>query len=162
MDLRNTNHTPFSLQEKHCVVLSPTVSKVLSTTLETKSSAANLKSCIKNAVVIFCDLSGFQQLSVKYGDITCARLVDSLFSEFDVLAADLHLSPLKTNGDQYIAVGFSGEHSSTTHSLLNALVNAIEFAFRARELVNSNDLLASSSSQLRVGIATGSLLAGQS
>ncbi len=146
MDLRNTNHTPFSLQEKHCVVLSPTVSKVLSTTLETKSSAANLKSCIKNAVVIFCDLSGFQQLSVKYGDITCARLVDSLFSEFDVLAADLHLSPLKTNGDQYIAVGFNGEHSSTTHSLLNALVNAIEFAFRARELVNSNDLLASSSS----------------
>ena len=81
MDLRNTNHTPFSLQGKHCGVLSPTVSKVLNSTLETKSSAANLKSCIKNAVVIFCDLSGFQQLSVKYGDITCARLVDSLFSE---------------------------------------------------------------------------------
>jgi len=162
MDLRNSNHTPFSLQEKRCGVLSPTVSEVLSSTLETKSSAAGLKSCIKNAVVIFCDLSGFQQLSVRYGDITCARLVDSLFSEFDVLAADLHLSPLKTNGDQYIAVSFSGEHSSTTHSLLNTLVNAIEFAFRARELVNSNDLLASSSSQLRVGIATGSLLAGQS
>ena len=42
MDLRNTNHTPFTLQEKHCVVLSPTVSKVLSPTLETKSSAATI------------------------------------------------------------------------------------------------------------------------
>ncbi|WP_334018274.1 adenylate/guanylate cyclase domain-containing protein [Alteromonas sp. S015] len=162
MDLRNINNTTSSLREHHNVLMSPRSLGVESSVLTPDGSAVGFKSCIKKAVVIFCDLSCFQYLSIKYGDIMCARLVDTLFFEFDELAADLSLSPLKTNGDQYIAVSFSSDNSHDTHSLLNALQNTIEFALRARELVNSNALLASSSSQLRVGIATGHVVAGQS
>jgi hypothetical protein len=52
------------------VELPPTVPKEVSTTLETKSRAANKKSGIKKAVVMQSDLSGYQQPSVKHGDIT--------------------------------------------------------------------------------------------
>lgn len=59
MDLCNMNYIFFLLQEKYCVVFFFMVLKELSLMLENKSSVVNLKSCIKNVVVIFCDLLGF-------------------------------------------------------------------------------------------------------
>ncbi|WP_421712463.1 adenylate/guanylate cyclase domain-containing protein [Alteromonas abrolhosensis] len=118
--------------------------------------------CLKSAVVIFCDLSGFQQLTVQLGDINCTGMVENLFSEFDALAAAFGLSPLKTNGDQYIVAGFCNNSACAKDALETSINNAIKFALRARNLVRNDTLLSSSFSQLRVGIATGLVLAGQS
>ena len=108
------------------------------------------KQRVENTVVIFADLSGFQQF-----------------------AAD--------NGDQYIAVGFSARpkhilprsfntnihqraslKESLCRSVREAVSSAFHFACKARDEVNSHPLLVSSSCYLRVGIATGSVIAGRS
>ncbi|AXT40528.1 adenylate/guanylate cyclase domain-containing protein [Alteromonas sp. BL110] len=129
---------------------------------------------VQSAVVIFCDLSNYQLIAKQYGDTMCTGIVETLFSQFDDIANDLSLQPLKTNGDQYIAVGFCSEFSLARTSLQHAHQYelfpvfqdvahcAIEFAIKARNLVSSNTLLKSSSCQLRSGIAAGALLAGYS
>lgn len=134
----------------------------------------SVKHEVQCAVVIFCDLSNYQGLAVQYGDTMCTGIVETLFSQFDETANDLALVPLKTNGDQYIAVGFCSEssfaksclHVAYQHEPFRVLQDAahcaMEFAIKARNLVSSHTLLMSSSCQLRSGIAAGALLAGYS
>tara|TARA_Y100000296_G_scaffold57879_1_gene66615 strand:+ start:301 stop:1149 length:849 start_codon:yes stop_codon:yes gene_type:complete len=139
-----------------------------------KSNAPRLKHKVHNAVVVFCDLSNYQCLAEQYGDMMCTGIVEALFSQFDNIASDLQLIPLKTNGDQYIAVGFCCNNNLAEPSLhyiyqdearntFREVANhAIEFAIKTRNQVSSNATLYSSSCQLRVGIASGALLTGYS
>lgn len=137
-------------------------SQIPTKSLIKQNKGVSVKHTVKNAVVIFCDLSKFQQLTAQYGDITCSSIVESLFSQFDEIATSLQLTPLKTNGDQYIAVSFCADDTSSTISLSRCVSNTIEFALKARNLVNSNPVLVSSSCHLRVGIATGDVVARDS
>ena len=139
------------------------------------------KQRVENTVVIFADLSGFQQFAADYGDMTCMGVVEGLFEKFDEFARLHQLTPLKTNGDQYIAVGFSAHpkhilpssfntnihqraslKESLCRSVRDAVSAAFHFACKARDEVNSHPLLVSSSCYLLVGIATGSVIAGRS
>ena len=107
--------------------------------------------------------------------------VEGLFEKFDEFARLHQLTPLKTNGDQYIAVGFSAHpkhilpssfntnihqraslKESLCRSVRDAVSAAFHFACKARDEVNSHPLLVSSSCYLRVGIATGPVIAGRS
>lgn len=137
-------------------------SQISTKPLVKQNKSVSAKHTVKAAVVIFCDLSKFQQFTAQYGDITCSSIVESLFTQFDGIASPLQLTPLKTNGDQYIAVSFCADDTSSTTSLSRCVRNTIEFALKARNLVSSNPVLFSSSCQLRVGIATGSVVAGDS
>jgi class 3 adenylate cyclase len=125
-------------------------------------SVLGLKHNMPHAVVIFCDLSNFQFLTEQYGDMMCTNIVESLFDQFDEMATHLKLTPLKTNGDQYIAVGFCSKDYFNDEALHPQAISAIEFGVKARNLVSSNALLMSSSCHLRVGIATGPLITGHS
>ena len=133
-------------------------SQISTKPLVKQNKSVSAKHTVKAAVVIFCDLSKFQQFTAQYGDITCSSIVESLFTQFDGIASPLQLTPLKTNGDQYIAVSFCADDTSSTTSLSRCVRNTIEFALKARNLVSSNPVLFSSSCQLRVGIATGSVV----
>lgn len=138
------------------------------------NKAVSVKHEVQCAVVIFCDLSNYQGLAKQYGDTMCTGIVETLFSQFDETAYDLALVPLKTNGDQYIAVGFCSEpsfakpylHNAYQHEPFRVLQDvahcAMDFAIKARNLVSSHTLLMSSSCQLRSGIAAGALLTGYS
>lgn len=162
MDLNTTNGTNTLSNERPHANNSVVNSLIFSSSLMHENKRINSRYCLKSAVVIFCDLSGFQQLTVQLGDINCTGMVENLFSEFDALAAAFGLSPLKTNGDQYIVAGFCNNSACAKDALETSINNAIKFALRARNLVRNDTLLSSSFSQLRVGIATGLVLAGQS
>ena len=127
-----------------------------------KKRDISIKHRVPNGVVIFCDLSNYQCLAEQYGDMACTNIVETLFVQFDDIATSLRLTPLKTNGDQYIVVGFVSEDEFADAVLYLATISAIEFALKARNLTSSHTLLVSSSCQLRVGIATGTLIAGPS
>ncbi len=113
---------------------------------------------VQEAVVIFSDLTGFQPLSKKYGDITCTNVVQTLFGKFDNVAHSLGVTPLKTNGDQYIAVCLP--ENKDLFSIRSLVVRAIKFSVMLRNIVSCNAMLVSSSCFLRVGVATGTVISG--
>ena len=162
MDLHKTMGSYSLAIDAHRRPTPASYSQIPTKSLVKQDKGVSVKHTVKNAVVIFCDLSKFQQLTVQYGDITCSSIVESLFSQFDDIATSLQLTPLKTNGDQYIAVSFCADNTSSTTSLSRCVSNTIEFALKARNLVNSNPVLVSSSCHLRVGIATGDVVAKDS
>lgn len=176
MDLHNTGDTEGVVPSEHN---SPAFCSYYAFTFQEnkngesgESNAPRLKHKVHNAVVIFCDLSNYQCLAEQYGDMMCTGIVEALFSQFDNIASEFQLIPLKTNGDQYIAVGFCCNNSLVEPSLYYAYQDepgitfkevanhAIEFAMKTRDQVSSNTLLVSTSCQLRVGIASGALLMG--
>lgn len=120
------------------------------------------KQYIKGAVVVFTDISGFQQLTERYGDVMCASIIESLFTQFDNVAKALGLVPLKTNGDQYILTGFCTATQSNRYTESHWVRKAVTFSITARNLVSANTLLVAAMCYLRVGIATGPILAGHS
>lgn len=178
MDLRNNDDqgrvTP---SEQGGPTIKPLHPNALQNAKQVQNDAnkgVSVKHEVQCAVVIFCDLSNYQGLAKQYGDTMCTGIVETLFSQFDKTANDLALVPLKTNGDQYIAVGFCSEssfaksclHAAYKHEPLRILQDvahcAMEFAIKARDLVSSHTLLMSSSCHLRSGIAAGALLTGYS
>ena len=178
MDLHNTgDNERVTPSEQSTPAFSSLYTFTFQDAKKTESSERNalrLKREEHNGVVIFCDLSNYQCFAEQYGDMTCTGTVEALFSQFDNIASDLQLIPLKTNGDQYIAVGFCCNNSLVEPSLhytyqdepgntFRVVANhALEFAIKTRNQVSSNALLVSSSCQLRVGIASGALLMGYS
>ncbi|MCZ8528640.1 adenylate/guanylate cyclase domain-containing protein [Alteromonas sp. PRIM-21] len=178
MDLRNNDDkgrvTPSDQSGPTIKPLHPNALKNAKQVQNDANKGVSVKHEVQCAVVIFCDLSNYQGLAKQYGDTMCTGIVETLFSQFDKTANDLALVPLKTNGDQYIAVGFCSEssfaksclHVAYQHEPFRVLQDvahcAMEFAIKARDLVSSHTLLMSSSCQLRSGIAAGALLAGYS
>ena len=162
MDLHKTKGSYNLAIDAHRRPTPASYSQTPTKSLVKPNKGVSVKHTVKNAVVIFCDLTKFQQLTAQYGGITCSSIVESLFSQFDDIATSLQLTPLKTNGDQYIAVSFCADGSSFTISPSRCVSNTIEFALKARNLVNSNPVLVSASCHLRVGIATGDVVARDS
>lgn len=166
MDLYNTKDTKFFELDNQCIPNFGTKSTLSTASIESLNSndpgSISIKQKVSSAVVIFCDLSNFQRLTEKYGDMMCASVVEALFAHFDEIATSSQLTPLKTNGDQYIVVGFLTKNEVADKALYLCATNAVEFAVKARDLVSRNSLLVSMPCQLRVGIATGALISGSS
>ncbi|WP_052235457.1 adenylate/guanylate cyclase domain-containing protein [Alteromonas marina] len=166
MDLYNTKDTKFFELDNQCIPNFGTKSTLSTASIESLNSndpgSISIKQKVSSAVVIFCDLSNFQRLTEKYGDMMCASVVEALFAHFDEIATSSQLTPLKTNGDQYIVVGFLTKNEVADEALHLCATNAVEFAVKARDLVSRNSLLVSMPCQLRVGIATGALISGSS
>jgi adenylate cyclase len=109
---------------------------------------------VAEASVLFSDLSGFTELALKLGAARTVALLDHIVTEFDKLAAAHGVEKIKTIGDGYMAVaGVSRpqpdhlERLARMALLLPALVERLS-------AVHGVDL------KIRVGIATGPLMAG--
>ncbi|WP_394220491.1 adenylate/guanylate cyclase domain-containing protein [Alteromonas gracilis] len=158
MDLHNSHEkSNRALEKSHLSALSLD-SPLL--TLQRNNKGILSKQYIENAVVIFTDLTGFQNLSEQYGDTMCISIIEALFSQFDAIATRLDLMPLKTNGDQYIVVSLCDGSHLENGTISRSVSKAVNFSINARNLVSTNTLLVSSQCYLRVGIATGPVLAG--
>ena len=109
---------------------------------------------VTEASVLFSDLVGFTGLAQKLGVTRTVALLDAIVTEFDQLAAAHGVEKIKTIGDGYMAVaGVSRPQSdhlarlARMALLLPALVDRLSAA-------HGVDL------KIRVGIATGPLMAG--
>ena len=106
------------------------------------------------ATVLFADMTGFTQLSARLGPQRIVELLDELFSAFDAIAADLGVEKIKTIGDAYMVVAgvpvAHENHADAAADLALGMVRA------SRDMAARHDL----DIQIRVGIATGPVLAG--
>ncbi len=110
---------------------------------------------LDNATVIFCDLSGFTSWSANKNPKLVIEMLDELFSTFDRLAAELGVDKVKTIGDAYMAC------SNLTTRSDYAARSAVVFGLETIKTVDSmRDSFGGANIGLRVGIATGSVVAG--
>ena len=125
-----------------------------------------LKSSVKDVVIVFTDLVGFSALFKSLGRTKSVDTIEDLFQQFDSVAESLGLSPLKTNGDEYILTSLPpvGQQSALTKKhdfcLSNALRNAISFAQLAQIIVEDSSALAQANCAVRIGISFGDVTTG--
>ncbi|MBA58042.1 MAG: hypothetical protein CMQ40_02600 [Gammaproteobacteria bacterium] len=104
--------------------------------------------------ILFADIVGFTSLAEKMGASEIVALLNKLFSHFDEECEVLGLEKIKTIGDNYMAA--SGvPNANPGHPAL-----AIEMGLRMLEYVKSMDPVMGSDLELRIGVHSGSAVAG--
>ena len=106
------------------------------------------------ATVLFADMCGFTELSAKIGPPETVALLDELYSEFDQLATKHRVEKIKTMGDAYMAV--SGAPTPRPDHVEAMAV----MAFGMREAARRVSERTGHPFGMRIGLATGSVMAG--
>ena len=107
-----------------------------------------------DVTVLIADIVGLADMTLTTDRAQLARVVDSLFESFEGLAADLGVRKVKTLGNSFLAAAgvpaHVADHATRAVTLSLAMVDAVD-------QLNRRD---GHSLQLRVGVATGAVLAG--
>ncbi|NJO20298.1 MAG: adenylate/guanylate cyclase domain-containing protein [Spirulinaceae cyanobacterium RM2_2_10] len=112
------------------------------------------------ATILFADIVGFTPLAALMTPIEVVNLLNQVFSEFDRLAEQFQIEKIKTIGDAYMAVSgvptFQFNHAIAAAEMALAMQAVLPQVStpRLRELCGDQPL------QMRVGIHTGSVVAG--
>ena len=107
-----------------------------------------------SATILFADIVGFTPLSRTVAAAELVRLLDQIFSRFDMLAARHRLEKIKTIGDCYMAVGGLPEpQSDHCERIALMALDVLEeiAAFNRTERIQVN---------VRIGIHSGPVVAG--
>jgi class 3 adenylate cyclase len=107
-----------------------------------------------DVTVMFADLVDFTRLSAELPPEDMVALLNSIFSEFDLLAEKHCLEKIKTIGDAYmVAGGLLGTAGSHTRHI-------VDMALEMRDAVGAHRTPAGDRLGIHVGIATGPVVAG--
>jgi adenylate cyclase len=119
-----------------------------------KKGEVNIADQHPDVTVLVADLVGFTTLTAHIGPDQVVYLLNEIFSGFDVLAEKHGLEKIKTVGDAYMVAGGipspRSDHAEAIAELALDLVADMENFNRAYN----------TSIQLRIGISTGSVIAG--
>jgi class 3 adenylate cyclase len=119
-----------------------------------KQGEVNIADHHPDVSVLVADLVGFTTLAAHIGPDQVVYLLNEIFSGFDVLTQKRGLEKIKTIGDAYMAAGGlplpRPDHAEATAELALDLMAEIDKFNRAYN----------TSIQLRIGVSTGSVVAG--
>jgi adenylate cyclase len=106
------------------------------------------------ATILFADLVGFTNLSAQMRPLEVVVLLNQIFSAFDRLAEKHGVEKIKTIGDAYMAVGgvpiYRENHAEAI----------AEIALEMQESIAQLQTVLNQPLQIRIGINTGSVVAG--
>ena len=119
-----------------------------------KNGETNIAEHHPDVTLLLADLVGFTTLATSIDPVEVVNLLNEIFSGFDTLTEKLGLEKIKIIGDDYMAAG--GIHS---HSNDHAEAIA-ELALSFQNHVNWVNDHYNTSIQIRIGVNTGSLVAG--
>ena len=109
---------------------------------------------IEGATILFADISDFTGLAAQVTPIELVELLNQIFSAFDKLAEKHKLEKIKTIGDAYMVVG------GATCPLQNSAQAVVEMALEMQEIIQHIKRNDGKTFQLRIGINTGTVVAG--
>jgi adenylate cyclase len=109
---------------------------------------------VADASVMFTDLVGFTQLAKRLGAARTVALLDQVVTEFDRLAAAHGVEKIKTTGDGYMAV------AGVSRVQADHAARIARMALRLPELVERLSVAHGVDLKIRVGIASGPVMAG--
>jgi adenylate cyclase len=119
-----------------------------------KKQESNIADGHADVAVLFADLVNFTHLSEEMAPNETVRMLNEIFSEFDILAERLGVEKIKTIGDAYMAAG--GLQHGEEH-----YVDAIaEMALTMQTFLSHYSSPGREPIQIRIGIATGPVVAG--
>ena len=108
--------------------------------------------------ILFADFKGFTRLAETMEPAALIQLLDEYFTAFDELAVAHGMEKLKTIGDSYMCVGGLPE-TNRTHPIDACLLGRAMQAF-VEQMKRQRDKFRLPSLELRVGVHTGSVMAG--
>ncbi|MFP4296976.1 MAG: adenylate/guanylate cyclase domain-containing protein [Spirulinaceae cyanobacterium] len=108
----------------------------------------------KSATILFADLVNFTQISSQKTPQELVIMLNKIFSAFDRLTLERGLEKIKTIGDAYLVAGGLPERQENSAIAIADLALAMQ-----RTLAELNQILGLEM-QLRIGINTGSVVAG--
>lgn len=112
----------------------------------------------KNATVLFTDFVGFTHVAERLSPKELVQELDLAFTRFDEIIKRHGLERLKTIGDSYMAV--SGVPSALKDHAARAADAALEILAYIREMQNTRKRSKKPVWQIRIGLASGHLVAG--
>jgi class 3 adenylate cyclase len=107
--------------------------------------------------VLFADLVGFTQQSGRARPAEIVSALDEVFTRFDAIADRWGLEKIKTIGDAYMAVAGAPDPGADDAEEVAA---AAEMAIAAREVLRDLRWPSGEPMSLRIGVATGPVVAG--
>lgn len=119
-----------------------------------KQGPAVIADSFPEATVLFADIVDFTALSARRAPGEVVELLNEVFSRFDALAARHGLEKIKTIGDAYMVAGGLSAGSEGHCAAVADLALAMRDITERDYAVNDRGL------QLRIGIATGPVVAG--
>ncbi|WP_239112679.1 adenylate/guanylate cyclase domain-containing protein [Halomicronema sp. CCY15110] len=119
-----------------------------------KQFQGSLAERFDEATVLFADIVNFTPLAAQYSPLELVNLLNQIFSTFDRLAEDYRLEKVKTIGDAYMAVGGVPVADADHAGAVAEMALAMQTAIRQFKPVAGMPL------QLRIGINTGTVVAG--
>ncbi len=109
---------------------------------------------VGEATVLFADICGFTSLTHRLAPGHVVELLSDLFIKFDEISDSKRVEKVKTIGDCYMVV--AGIHDSSPKSAEAVVEFAIEALAFVQTYAKENDIPL----QVRIGIATGSVVSG--
>jgi class 3 adenylate cyclase len=109
---------------------------------------------IDEATVVFVDAVGFTVEAARTPPDLLVSALDELFSQFDVIADGVGVEKIKTVGDAYLAVAGAPRRRPDHVAAAAEMGLAVQDSIRGARWPSGNPI------QVRVGIATGPLVAG--
>ena len=121
---------------------------------ELKDKGASSPRLLDEVSVMFTDFVGFTEIAQKLTPEQLIAQLNEIFSGFDAIVERHHSERIKTIGDAYMCVsGLTGPGSMPTNDLIAAASEMLVFVDRFNETSSTNW-------QIRIGIASGSCVAG--
>ena len=109
------------------------------------------------ACVLFADIKGYQKLASLYGEAYIIDTLDTFYCALDKQAKQFSILPVKTNGDEYMAVSALCEnHSTNTQRVTNSISFALAILTTFTAFANKHKWPC----QIRIGLAAGPVTAG--
>lgn len=119
-----------------------------------KNSNETIADGYGNATVMFADIVDFTAVAAGMRPLQVFSMLNRIFSAFDELTEKHKLEKIKTIGDAYmVAGGINGNTEDHTAAMAN-------LAIAMRDLLERDFFVNASRLQMRIGIATGPVIAG--
>ncbi len=119
-----------------------------------KAGESTIVDTLPAVTVLFADLAGFTEMSARITGTEMVRLLDELFTTFDLLAQEQGLEKIKTIGDAYMVVGGlpdpRPDHAHAIAELALNMIDAVDQKFAGSEFPV----------RIRIGINSGPVVAG--
>jgi class 3 adenylate cyclase len=119
-----------------------------------KQFQGSLAERFDDATVLFADIVNFTPLASQCRPLELVNLLNQIFSAFDRLADKYQLEKIKTIGDAYMAVG------GVPVPLKKHAVAVADMALEMQTVIQQFQRSGAQPLQLRIGINTGSVIAG--
>ncbi len=143
-------------KEKTEVLLSNILPEETAKELKEKGRASSMR--FNMATILFSDIHGFTKIAEEMNPDILIDELDKFFLEFDKIVEKHNIEKIKTIGDAYMCAG--GIPQKNTTNPIEVVVAALEMQHRIIEIQKNSTIVDKEYWGLRIGIHTGSIIAG--